>query len=259
MRIRSWLAATLALFVTAAACADAEYDALLAEFQKAQQEWFKLLNAASEAQTDKSAPLDISKLPPRPEGDFRPRFKAYADKHAGKSEAIPALVWLMQAGATGGEPDADGKAALEALTRAHAGDPAMADHVEQLRYFSWQYGRDAMLALFEKVARENKSPKAAAWAEFNTGYVLYNGAPGDRPDADRSADMKRAAEIFRNVAKAHAEGDVGKAAAGFVFELDNLQLGMKAPDFEGQDVDGRKIRLSDFRGKVVVIDFWGYW
>ena len=32
-----------------------------------------------------------------------------------------------------------------------------------------------------------------------------------------------------------------------------------APDINGQDVDGRKFKLSDYRGKVVLIDFWGDW
>jgi thiol-disulfide isomerase/thioredoxin len=32
-----------------------------------------------------------------------------------------------------------------------------------------------------------------------------------------------------------------------------------APDFEARDLDGKKIKLSDFRGKVVVIDFWATW
>jgi cytochrome oxidase Cu insertion factor (SCO1/SenC/PrrC family) len=34
---------------------------------------------------------------------------------------------------------------------------------------------------------------------------------------------------------------------------------MLAPDMEGIDVDGVKFKLSDFRGKVTVVDFWGYW
>ncbi len=32
-----------------------------------------------------------------------------------------------------------------------------------------------------------------------------------------------------------------------------------APDFRLPDLDGRMVRLSDFRGKWVVIDFWGSW
>jgi hypothetical protein len=32
-----------------------------------------------------------------------------------------------------------------------------------------------------------------------------------------------------------------------------------APEIEGIDMDGQKFKLSDYRGKVVVLDFWGNW
>jgi len=28
------------------------------------------------------------------------------------------------------------------------------------------------------------------------------------------------------------------------------------PEIVGEDLDGRKIKLSDYRGKVVLVDFW---
>ena len=34
---------------------------------------------------------------------------------------------------------------------------------------------------------------------------------------------------------------------------------MVAPDIEAPDLDGVTFKLSDYRGKVVVIDFWGDW
>lgn len=37
------------------------------------------------------------------------------------------------------------------------------------------------------------------------------------------------------------------------------QLGMKAIDFNAQALDGKKIKLSDYRGKFVLLDFWGTW
>lgn len=37
-------------------------------------------------------------------------------------------------------------------------------------------------------------------------------------------------------------------------------IGKPAPEIEARDLDsGKPIRLADFRGKVVVLDFWGYW
>ncbi len=37
------------------------------------------------------------------------------------------------------------------------------------------------------------------------------------------------------------------------------KVGKVAPDIEGEDLDGKKFKLSDYRGKVVVLDFWGNW
>ncbi len=39
----------------------------------------------------------------------------------------------------------------------------------------------------------------------------------------------------------------------------DLAVGKLAPEISGVDVDGRKFKLSDYRGKVVVLDFWGDW
>ena len=35
--------------------------------------------------------------------------------------------------------------------------------------------------------------------------------------------------------------------------------GVTAPDFELASLDGKKVRLSDFRGKAVVLNFWATW
>src|SRR6185503_18734703 len=36
-------------------------------------------------------------------------------------------------------------------------------------------------------------------------------------------------------------------------------IGSQAAEFELADVSGKKVRLSDFKGKVVVLDFWATW
>jgi peroxiredoxin len=39
----------------------------------------------------------------------------------------------------------------------------------------------------------------------------------------------------------------------------NLAVGKTAPEIDGVDFDGKPLKLSDYRGKVVVLVFWGSW
>ncbi len=36
-------------------------------------------------------------------------------------------------------------------------------------------------------------------------------------------------------------------------------IGEVAPDFQGKKPDGSTLKLSDYRGKIVLLDFWGTW
>lgn len=38
-----------------------------------------------------------------------------------------------------------------------------------------------------------------------------------------------------------------------------LKVGQLPPDFETESLDGQTIRLSDYKGKVVLLDFWATW
>ena len=38
-----------------------------------------------------------------------------------------------------------------------------------------------------------------------------------------------------------------------------FEVGNQAPEIMGEDIDGKKFKLSDYRGKVVLLDFWGDW
>lgn len=49
---------------------------------------------------------------------------------------------------------------------------------------------------------------------------------------------------------------VADSARLAAYEMRNLAVGKKAPEIAGEDLDGRPMRLSDYRGKVVVLSFW---
>lgn len=44
-----------------------------------------------------------------------------------------------------------------------------------------------------------------------------------------------------------------------LFVLQNLSVGKTAPDIVSADLDGVEFKLSDYRGKIVFLDFWGDW
>lgn len=40
---------------------------------------------------------------------------------------------------------------------------------------------------------------------------------------------------------------------------EGIKIGNRAPDFELQSLDGKKVKLSHFRGKKVLLNFWATW
>jgi hypothetical protein len=52
---------------------------------------------------------------------------------------------------------------------------------------------------------------------------------------------------------------LGELANRELFQARHLQPGKPAPEITGEDIDGKPINLSDFRGRVVLLDFWGHW
>jgi hypothetical protein len=49
---------------------------------------------------------------------------------------------------------------------------------------------------------------------------------------------------------------VGERAKSELYGVRNLSIGKLAPEISGQDQDGKEFKLSDYRGKVVLLYFW---
>ena len=55
------------------------------------------------------------------------------------------------------------------------------------------------------------------------------------------------------------ETTLGKRAGTALYEIRHLAVGMPTPEIEAVDLDSVAFKLSDYRGKVVLLDFWGNW
>ena len=56
-----------------------------------------------------------------------------------------------------------------------------------------------------------------------------------------------------------SSGRIGPRAEDALFQIQFLTIGKVAPDIEAEDVDGVTFKLSDYRGKIILLDFWGDW
>jgi hypothetical protein len=96
------------------------------------------------------------------------------------------------------------------------------------------------------------------------GQVLMRNA--DRlvaTDAKAAAKMrKESEELLEEAAGKYAgvrtafDGPVGSKARSELFDLRNLCVGKAAPEVNGIDQNGKRFKLSDYQGKVVLLDFW---
>ena len=79
-------------------------------------------------------------------------------------------------------------------------------------------------------------------------------------DTERAARNQEAKEILEKLEKEEGLNEfVEKWVADLKYKITHLVVGCEAPEIEGVDSEGKKITLSEYRGKVVLLPFWGMW
>jgi peroxiredoxin len=108
-------------------------------------------------------------------------------------------------------------------------------HPDQLRAYQTDHGEKA-IARFLRETDPNAAEKEA------------------------EALLERVVNEFGNVQNAPRDSrTLGVVALGELNEMRHLNVGQTAPEIEGTDIEGKDFKLSDFRGKVVLLVFSGEW
>ena len=84
------------------------------------------------------------------------------------------------------------------------------------------------------------------------GLMVWAGVLNYRHRQQQQAAVKQLQTMMTQATPPDAAADSG------VFEDHPLQ-GKMAPNFTLKDTEGRKVSLSDYKGKAVVVDFWATW
>jgi hypothetical protein len=169
------------------------------------------------------------------------RFLDFAAKHNDDRAALDALMWVIS--------NVEGTRALdravELVVQHHLDSGALKETCQRLANGPVANGE----TLLRTVLAKSPDREVKAWACFALAKDLARRA---------GSDEKRQAEVDRLVDRTGEEFADVRSLAGAVGEF-RRSIGQIAPDIEGEDIDGETFKLSDYRGKVVVLDFWGNW
>jgi hypothetical protein len=118
--------------------------------------------------------------------------------------------------------------------------------------------------LFRVLLEKDSRPEVQGLASLALAQVLKrrlemtpagSEATASQVRAESEKLLRRASDQFGNV-KLAGGGTVGDKARLELDDILHLSVGKVAPEIEGQDQDGKRFKLSDYRGKVVLLDFW---
>jgi hypothetical protein len=260
----------------------------VSDYQKNIQE--KLKNAKTEDERSK-----INEAAPKPDETMDKLWDLVEKNPNDKEATLPALQWLLN---NYGYDDKDQKGrarVLDMLIKYHADDPKIGRPIlSRLIYLPSAKTEE----LFRAVMAKNPAKDAKGIASLSLALYLKriaemaqmlkeSSGEGRRPasletflgkgtlanhkDANADTLAKEAEAAFEEAGAKY--GDVvlytnpstmkktiiADQVAGELFAIRNLAVGKTVPDIVGDDLEGKSFKLSDYRGKVVVIDFWGNW
>jgi len=232
-----------------------QYKALVKEYQDGITAYQQ---AVGKAKTNEERQKAFREKYPQP-AKFAPKFLALAEKHPKDPVAVDALVWVATNSFGLPGKDSPQAKAFAILQRDHVTSPKLAPLCQRLIYSMDQGTETFLRALLEKNPnKEVKGNACLALAQF----LKNRASRGQRNKPDQDKLNKEVEGLFERAAKDYADvklafwGTVGSKAKSELYEIRHLAIGKVAPDIEGQDQDGKKFKLSDYKGKVVLLDFW---
>ncbi|MCC6669941.1 MAG: redoxin domain-containing protein [Planctomycetes bacterium] len=259
-----WPAAVLLLLGVATAQqgpppspAQQEYQSLVREAEAARSAWAaarKEFTQGAEYQAALAA-RDAEKLnallQKAPKLDLTPyadRALELAQRHAGKDEAVLPLAWVV---CHGGNKERATRA-LATLHRQHLASKQLLELFEPPYLLPRAADPEVVRAFLIDVSSKHPDALVRAHAlDVRVTMLQRRGASAE--EMELAARLAAEAEILAQGSQLYDKIVAPR------FERERLQIGMVAPDIEGEDLDGVKFKLSEYRGKVVVLDFWGDW
>lgn len=228
---------------TAAPLVADDYGDLEAAYQKAHDEWRSALRAAKDAAAKKEL---------RANHPVRAHWQRFADMaEAGEGRA---LIWMSEnlrdRGLKLSEIDGEHTRILEALL-GHRQAAWFEAGIQRLKRGRKAMGDEWLVRALRLVAKDSEVRAVRASALFELMQLLQESGSEEGEAEARS--------LVETLTKEYGDTSYGMQARAASIRPEDLEPGKVAPDFIGKTIDGHEFKLSDYRGKVVLVDFYGFW
>ncbi len=232
-------------------------DAAYAKWRKEQKEKMAKLRAEQE-----KAKKDGQEVPPMPPMRMAPKEDFYlphiekarklAKSYGTSDDAIGFQKFLLMMGLRSRNKDVFNNAA-KAITTTHIASDKLGESANLFMYATRLVGKDVANGYLR--ALETNSPHSQVRATAILARVTES---LENAGTDTMA-YKAAKEEALRAAAMTDDTDIKTRVKGLIDGRENLVTGKVAPDIIGVDLDGTSFKLSDYKGKIVLLDFWGDW
>lgn len=220
--------------------ATSAFDTLSAEYEEAKAAFREKLSNA-----DKKERKELRSNAPIK--SYWPRFEALAQGGEGR-----ALVWLADNIKTNRDiKSKDRPAALQpiygALADRHVNEDWFEGALQGFARDGGTLGLETSTGLIDTMLEKAK-------ADATKAAVLFYGANAIQKDAPDKAEG-----MMDRVLKEYGSTRFGMMARASMAKPEDSEVGKIAPGFMAKSLDGFEFGLEDYRGKVTVLDFYGFW
>lgn len=251
----------LSLILIATACQnDNHHEQTYVELKKAYHTKFNEVREKFMTATAEEQPELIKELPDK--FAYNDTLLSFTSKYP-KADFIPE-VWvelLLQNLTVGGSDVKVKNMAIAEITKNHAHSEDLSIIHPQMLSISKSENMDQMI---QAVLEKNKSEKVLGI--FNLAFAKYYVSNRDTTKIDHNKALPYLETVLQNykdieipsLDKSYTEtlGDIALATKN---SISSITVGQKMPSFDFTDLEGNKRKLSDFKGKVVLLDVWATW
>jgi peroxiredoxin len=153
-----------------------------------------------------------------------------------------------------------GIAALDLVAKKYPALPGLAPGLKRLEDLDPDIATPVLQAVLNSAAQRDEKA-AALFALGSHQFRAFEAAPDD---ATRAASREKATALFQQIITdfptVQIQGfSLAHQAATVLFEITHLSVGAIAPEIMGMDDKDQTFKLSDYRGRAIVLVFWGDW